>query len=94
VCGPEEQFPDAVRFENLADLAVWIAGARLYIGNDSGITHLAAAAGVPVIAIFGPSSPKTWAPRGENVTVLHAKQLEALHIEGVVAAANRLLDAR
>src|SRR6185437_6859821 len=68
-CGPEEQLEDAARFSNLSDLAAWIAGARLYIGNDSGITHLAAAAGVPTIAIFGSTSPGTWAPRGENVTV-------------------------
>ena len=50
------------RFENLLDLAEWMAGARLYIGNDSGITHLAAAVGVPVIAIFTSSDPKIWGP--------------------------------
>lgn len=93
-CGHEEQLPDAARFENLADLAAWLAGARLYIGNDSGITHLAAAAGVPTIAIFGPTSPDTWAPRGENVTVLHSNPLDALRVEAVLAAANRLLALR
>jgi ADP-heptose:LPS heptosyltransferase len=50
------------RFENLVDLAKWMAGARLYIGNDSGITHLAAAVGVPTIAIFLSTDPKIWAP--------------------------------
>lgn len=91
VCGPEEQLQDAVRFDNLAELAAWMAAARLYVGNDSGITHLAAAAGVAVIAIFGPSSPDTWAPRGKNVTVLHADPLEALDVRDVLATANRLL---
>jgi ADP-heptose:LPS heptosyltransferase len=33
----------------------WLATARLYIGNDSGITHLAAAVGTPVVALFGPT---------------------------------------
>lgn len=91
VCGPEEQLPDAMRFDNLRELAAWIARARLYIGNDSGITHLAAAVGVPTIAIFGPSSPGIWAPRGENVTVLHGNPLDSLSVREVLEAANRLL---
>lgn len=93
-CGPEEHLPDATRFSNLSDLANWIAGARLYIGNDSGITHLAAAAGVTTIAIFGPTSPGTWAPRGENVTVLYSNPLEALPVGDVLGAANRLLGSQ
>jgi heptosyltransferase-3 len=68
--GPEEQLADAVRIADLFELACWIATARLYIGNDSGITHLAAAVGTPVIAIFISTDPKVWAPRGDRVTVL------------------------
>jgi ADP-heptose:LPS heptosyltransferase len=93
-CGPEEQLPDAMHFSSLAHFADWVAGARLYIGNDSGVTHLAAALGVPTIAIFGATSPGTWAPRGENVTVLYANPLEALHVDDVLGAANRLLGFR
>jgi ADP-heptose:LPS heptosyltransferase len=37
-------------------------GASLYIGPDTSVTHLAAATGVPVIAIFGPTNPLRWAP--------------------------------
>ncbi len=47
----------------------WLARASLYIGNDSGITHLAAAVGTPVLAMFGPTDPAVWAPRGPNVRV-------------------------
>ena len=90
-CGPEEQLPDAIRCKNLLELATWIAGARLYIGNDSGITHLAAAVGVPVIAIFGPSSPDTWAPRGPQVTVLHSNSLASLSAGNVLDAAEKSL---
>lgn len=90
-CGPEEQLPDAIRFENLGELATWIAGARIYIGNDSGITHLAAAVGVPTIAIFGPSSPDMWAPRGANVTVLQSNSLDSLRVREVLDAVNRLM---
>jgi hypothetical protein len=69
--GPEESLDGAVRFEDLYDLACWLAAARLYIGNDSGITHLAAAVGTPVIALFGPSDPALWAPRGDHVQVVN-----------------------
>ncbi len=47
-----------------------LAAAKLYIGNDSGITHLSAAVGCSTIAIFGPTDPKTWAPRGKCATVI------------------------
>ncbi len=69
--GPgDPPLPGAVRIDDLYELACWLAGARLYAGNDSGITHLAAAAGTPVLAIFGPTDPAVWAPRGEHVRVV------------------------
>lgn len=70
LAGPEESFDGSTHFDDLPDVASLIAGATRYIGNDSGITHLAAAVGAPVIAIFGPTDPRIWAPRGENVRVL------------------------
>ena len=45
-------------------------GCELYLGNDSGMTHLAAAAGIRTVALFGPSNLRQWAPRGQRVTVL------------------------
>ena len=68
--GPDETLDNAVRKENLWDLAMWLASARIYIGNDSGITHLAAAVGTPVVAIFGPTDPALWAPRGDHVRIV------------------------
>ena len=68
--GPEEPLDDAVRIENLYDLGCWLRTARVYIGNDSGIAHLAAAVGAPVVAIFLSSDPRVWAPRGPHVVVL------------------------
>ena len=68
--GPEDPpLENATVIENLYELACWLARARLYIGNDSGVTHLAAAAGTPVLALFGPTDPAVWAPRGPNVRV-------------------------
>ena len=74
--GPEEPLADAVRIDDLYELACWLSTARLYIGNDSGISHLAAAVGTPVIAIFSSSDPKIWAPRGPHVTVLERPSVE------------------
>ena len=47
---------------SLAQLTAIIAQAKLYIGPDTGITHLAAATGIPVIALYGPTNPVKWAP--------------------------------
>jgi hypothetical protein len=70
-CAGEDDppLPGAVCIHDLYELACWLAGARLYLGNDSGITHLAAAVGTPVLALFGPTDPAVWAPRGPNVRV-------------------------
>jgi len=65
--------PNAMRIDDLWELASWLASARVYLGNDSGITHLAAAVGTPTLAIFGPTDPAVWAPRGRHVRVLRAK---------------------
>jgi ADP-heptose:LPS heptosyltransferase len=54
----------------ILEVARTLRRAALYVGNDSGITHLAAAAGVPVVALFGPTDPARWAPRGVRVEVL------------------------
>jgi ADP-heptose:LPS heptosyltransferase len=55
---------------NLAQVAALLARGALYLGNDSGITHLAAAVGTRTVALFGPSNMQQWAPRGARVTVL------------------------
>ncbi len=76
--GPEEELEGAVRFDDLYELACWLAGARLYIGNDSGITHLAAAVGTPVVALFVASDPAVWAPRGPNIRIFTSPTVEAV----------------
>lgn len=88
--GPQEILDDAVRFDNLYDLGHWLAAARLYIGNDSGITHLAAAVGTPVVAIFGPTDPAVWAPRGEQVRIIAGglEKIEATEVCRAVRCLN------
>jgi heptosyltransferase III len=62
--------PGARIVEDLKELASLLSGGQLYIGNDSGITHLAAASGAPTIAIFLNTDPRVWGPRGHIVEVL------------------------
>lgn len=81
--GPEEELPSAHRFDDLYELACWLATARIYIGNDSGPTHLAAAVGTPVVALFGPSDPAVWAPRGPHLTIGAVSVLDDLTVEQV-----------
>ena len=47
-------------------LAAVLSLASLFVGNDSGVSHLAAALGVPTVAIFGPTDPIVWAPKGRH----------------------------
>jgi len=55
---------------DLQELIRILRGADLYVGNDAGGTHLAAAAGVPTLVLFGPTDPRVWRPLGLAVHVL------------------------
>ena len=55
---------------DLLTVAGILAQADLYVGQDSGITHLAGLMGVRMVALFGPTDPARWAPRGANVSVI------------------------
>jgi len=56
--------------ENSIELLSLLRSASAYIGNDSGVSHLAAWVGVPAVVIFGPSDPLRWAPRGRSVRIV------------------------
>jgi ADP-heptose:LPS heptosyltransferase len=60
----------AARGLSLGQLAALLSTADVYVGNDSGVTHLAAAIGVKTIALFGPTDRDEWAPRGSDVEVV------------------------
>jgi ADP-heptose:LPS heptosyltransferase len=57
----------------LPGLAAALAACALFVGNDSGTTHLAAACGCPTLALFGPTDPAAWAPRGRAARVLASR---------------------
>ena len=64
----------------------------IFVGHDSGISHLAAAAGAKCILLFGPTDPDIWAPMNENAEVLRAvsgklSDIGIIEVEATVAAA-------
>ncbi len=54
----------------LAEVVSLLRGARAFLGNDSGIAHVAGLLGVPSVVLFGPTDPAAWKPIGGSVTVL------------------------
>lgn len=62
---------------SLLDCYCDLGGAALYIGNDSGVTHLSALCGIPTVAFYKSTSPKQWGLRGVRVSNLEAES-EAL----------------
>jgi heptosyltransferase-2 len=82
-------------WENLPmdTLASRLAGSALYAGHDTGISHLAAAAGTPCLLLFGPTDPGIWAPPHDHVRVLRAPagKLEELSVSTVISALRPML---
>lgn len=60
----------------------------IFVGHDSGTSHLAAAAGADCILLFGPTDPAVWAPLNENAHVIHApdRDLKRLDVDLVRTA--------
>ncbi len=76
----------------LTELATRLASCRLYLGHDTGISHLAAAVGTPSLLLFGPTNPEIWAPPHPHVRVLHrGPDLSALTFAEVQQTATTLL---
>jgi heptosyltransferase III len=92
ITGPAEDEPsipapaESWRSLALPELAERLAACRLFIGNDSGVTHLAAAMGCPTVALFGPSDHRMWSPRGPRVSVLRSAtgRIEDIKLEDVL----------
>lgn len=60
------------KIEKLTELAGLLKTGGGFIGNDSGVSHLAAFIGLPTVVVFGPSDPKTWKPMGRAVKVVRS----------------------
>ena len=62
----------------LALSAAWVCGARALVGMDSGLGHIAAGAGIPTLAVFGPTRPRHSGPWGPRVRVVRREDLDCL----------------
>ncbi len=77
----------------LPELAEWLASCVGFVGHDSGISHLAAAVGVPALILWGDTDETIWRPRGRNLTLLRdADGLGGLSVGVVANHLQRLLD--
>jgi len=76
-------------------LGAALSRCSLFLGHDSGISHLAAAAGAPSILLFGPTDPSTWAPIGEHVRVIRGPEgcLRAITPAQLMAEVCRALES-
>jgi heptosyltransferase-3 len=88
--------PDAIDLVgqlSLAEAAACLARCALFVGNDSGLMHLAASAGTPTLGLFGPTSAAEYAPSGHHagVAMSSSERMEDLSVDAALAAASRLL---
>jgi heptosyltransferase-2 len=77
----------------LPHLAAILGRARLFLGHDSGISHIAAAAGAPTLLLFGPTDPDIWAPLSGRVRIVRApdNDLALLPLDTVAKALREAL---
>jgi ADP-heptose:LPS heptosyltransferase len=69
----------------LLEVAALLARCDQFVGNDSGLAHLAGLCGAPTLALFGPTDPTRWRPLGPDVTVIWREPLERLAVSEVLA---------
>ena len=74
----------------------WVDLTGVFVGCDSGLSHLAGALGTPVVALFGPTDPAVWAPRGSRVRVVVGddRSIEGISVESVCHAVMDALPPR
>ena len=94
--GAPRAVPDAAFWRELPlpTLGARLSRCALFVGNDSGISHLAAAVGCPSVVLFGATSPAVWAPRGEHVEIVDSggKGMERISVEQALQAADSFFD--
>ena len=99
VAGPADDDSPFDAFEvyrnaSLREVKNLMSGAALFLGNDSGPAHIAAAFGVPVVVLFGPSNPVTWSPWRTEARVLTSPgSIAGISADEVLAAADALRPA-
>ncbi len=64
--------------DSLQEAAAWMRDAVAAVGNDSGLSHLAAGCGTPTLALYGPMDPGMFTPHGPTVAIMQRKELPCL----------------
>ncbi len=84
---------DIVGRLSLPEIAAFLARSSLFVGNDSGLMHLAAAAGTPTLGLFGPTNAAEYGPSGRLAVALPgaASTMESITVEEALRAALGLL---
>ena len=59
---------------NLIEVAAHLKKCKIFIGNDSGLMHIASASGIPTLGLFGPSLESRYAPKGNNAYYIRTKK--------------------
>jgi len=96
IAGPNESLQEFARYTTMAgasleQIKALLAGAALFIGNDSGPAHMAAAFGLPVVALFGSSDPEIWRPwRTESIVLTNAGGIHSIDTPEVFRALENL----
>jgi len=67
----QQKFVSLVGKTTLRELAALMKECRVFVGNDAGPMHMAAAVSCPVVALFGPTDPAVWGPRGKSCQVIY-----------------------
>jgi ADP-heptose:LPS heptosyltransferase len=77
----------------LPEAAACLARVALFVGNDSGLMHLAAAAGAPTLGLFGPTPADEYGPAGRRtaVAVARGSAMAELSVDDAFAAAVKLV---
>jgi heptosyltransferase-3 len=83
---------DLVGTLRLPEVAAVLQRAALFIGNDSGLMHLSAAAGAPTIGLFGPTDASTYGPAGRLASAVVATSMDAISVEQVIETARHLIN--
>jgi heptosyltransferase-3 len=75
---------------SLWDLARALSRCAVFVGHDTGVTHLAAAVKTPTVALFGPTDPGVWRPLGDHVEIIRGEggRMDAISVATVLNAAN------
>lgn len=98
IAGPGEslaEFSDyaCIAGAPLSEIKSLLAGASLFLGNDSGPAHMSAAFGVPSIVLFGPSDHEIWAPWKTESVVLKSEDIAGIEVSQVLDAVQRFSTA-